>query len=320
MSNYELSALEQYNKLKIKKKCFSFFGKLMVLTGLLMLSVPNLKNLDIFSNFNANEKIILLPHVDHGKDGLVKIGGNQINWNHLSIDLSELGISKEITNNIPKFGNNCYLVDCFERDGLMKDEFRAVYTELNSWLSGSLGTCLALVALVIGLASSLVHASPLPALMGIMMASMVTYAPQVFEAIIGGSVASNVKAELMVVDNDLTPFVASQYFLYKGDLNYLKELAPLIKLNSLVEYVEFSSEIERVLYDIDISVYGKANSEMSLNYSSRVSDGLIHDSKLYIEMENKGSLALLCGFIFFLLSYALNDKIRLIKESRGLVA
>jgi len=202
----------------------------------------------------------------------------------------------------------------------MKDEFRAVYTELNSWLSGSLGTCLALVALVIGLASSLVHASPLPALMGIMMASMVTYAPQVFEAIIGGSVASNVKAELMVVDNDLTPFVASQYFLYKGDLNYLKELAPLIKLNSLVEYVEFSSEIERVLYDIDISVYGKANSEMSLNYSSRVSDGLIHDSKLYIEMENKGSLALLCGFIFFLLSYALNDKIRLIKESRGLVA
>lgn len=83
-------------------------------------------------------------------------------------------------------------------------EFEDIWTLIQGWSQGVLGRIIALGALIVGIAFGLVRQSVIAAVVGISMAIVLQYGPDVIEGVVTAT-ADAQAAQVMVLDNGMQP-------------------------------------------------------------------------------------------------------------------
>lgn len=95
------------------------------------------------------------------------------------------------------------------------DEFTAIWDLIQGWSQGVLGRIIALGALIVGIAFGLVRQSVVAAVIGISMAIVLQYGPDVIEGIVTATAADATPAQVVTMDNGLTAQVQNLSVLAK---------------------------------------------------------------------------------------------------------
>ena len=82
-------------------------------------------------------------------------------------------------------------------------EFEGIWDLIQGWSQGYLGRILALGALVVGIAFGLVRQSVIAAVVGISMAIVLQYGPDVIEGIVTATAADAQPAQVVMMDNGM---------------------------------------------------------------------------------------------------------------------
>ena len=80
-------------------------------------------------------------------------------------------------------------------------EFEEIWTLIQGWSQGVLGRIIALGALIVGIAFGLVRQSVVAAVIGISMAIVLQYGPDVIEGIVTSTAAGADLAQVALLDN-----------------------------------------------------------------------------------------------------------------------
>ncbi|WP_443743205.1 TraA family conjugative transfer protein [Sutterella sp.] len=83
------------------------------------------------------------------------------------------------------------------------DEFTDIWNLIQGWSQGVLGRIIALGALIVGIAFGLVRQSVVAAVIGISMAIVLQYGPDVIEGIVTASAADAQPAQVVTLDNGM---------------------------------------------------------------------------------------------------------------------
>lgn len=83
------------------------------------------------------------------------------------------------------------------------DEFQDIWELIQGWTQGILGRIIALGALIVGIAFGLVRQSVIAAVIGIAMAIVLQYGPDVIEGIITASAVDAPAEQVLVLENGL---------------------------------------------------------------------------------------------------------------------
>ena len=82
-------------------------------------------------------------------------------------------------------------------------EFEEIWTLIQGWSQGVLGRIIALGALIVGIAFGLVRQSVVAAVIGISMAIVLQYGPDVIEGIVTSTAAGADLAQVALLDNGM---------------------------------------------------------------------------------------------------------------------
>ena len=82
-------------------------------------------------------------------------------------------------------------------------EFEEIWTLIQGWSQGVLGRIIALGALIVGIAFGLVRQSVVAAVIGISMAIVLQYGPDVIEGIVTSTAVGAQAAQVMALDNGM---------------------------------------------------------------------------------------------------------------------
>lgn len=84
------------------------------------------------------------------------------------------------------------------------DEFSDIWDLIQGWSQGVLGRIIALGALIVGIAFGLVRQSVVAAVIGISMAIVLQYGPDVIEGIVTATAADATPAQVQMLENGMT--------------------------------------------------------------------------------------------------------------------
>lgn len=83
-------------------------------------------------------------------------------------------------------------------------EFEDIWTLIQGWSQGVLGRILALGALIVGIAFGLIRQSVVAAVVGISMAIIFQYGPDVIEGVVTATATDASPAQVLMLDNGVT--------------------------------------------------------------------------------------------------------------------
>lgn len=81
------------------------------------------------------------------------------------------------------------------------DEFQGIWDLIAGWSQGWLGRILALGALIVGIAFGLIRQSVVAAVVGIAMAVVLQYGPDVIEGVVTATATDATPAQVLMLDN-----------------------------------------------------------------------------------------------------------------------
>ncbi len=86
-------------------------------------------------------------------------------------------------------------------------EFEDIWELIQGWSQGVLGRILALGALIVGIAFGLIRQSVVAAVVGISMAIIFQYGPDVIEGVVTSTAADATPAQVLMLDNSISQVV-----------------------------------------------------------------------------------------------------------------
>lgn len=87
------------------------------------------------------------------------------------------------------------------------DEFEEIWTLIQGWSQGMLGRILALGALIVGIAFGLIRQSVVAAVVGLSMAIIFQYGPDVIQGVVTSTAADATPAQVLMLDNSISQVV-----------------------------------------------------------------------------------------------------------------